>query len=106
MTEQRVALGVEKVDLEAVFNGLTGFDEIALSQRFNMGIENLQERPSMACRAAMFIDLRNHGLGDADAYKQAMEMSLADVMDRVQLPESDDDEGDQGERPLALTPAL
>lgn len=92
-----------KVNLEAVFNSLTGFDEIAMEQRFGMGIQDLQAKPTMAVRAVLFIDFRRGGLDDTAAYKQVMSLPLSEVMERVETPEDDEDEAPA---PLALTPGL
>lgn len=84
----------EKVNLEAVFKSLTGFDEIAIAQRFQMEIQSLRERPSMACRAVLFIDARRKGATDNEAYKRVMEMPLSEVMDIVEVPDDDEDDSD------------
>jgi hypothetical protein len=82
----------EKPEIEDLIKGLTGFDEIAIEQKFKDSILNLG--PSMTMRAIKFVLLRREGLDDKTAYGEAMRLTLQAVKDVFRWDdEAGDDEG-------------
>lgn len=65
---------------DEVMLSLTGFDEIAITQRFGRTIEVLSDDRSMMGRALVFITERRDGKTDDAAYTAALEMTLGDVL--------------------------
>jgi hypothetical protein len=71
---------------DQMLGSLSGFDELAVTKQFGQTIQALipdpekgREGPSpwLYFRALAFIDMRRAGVKDADAYRQAMELSVA-----------------------------
>lgn len=60
---------------------LTGFDEIAIAVRFGQKIGELREDAVTAGRAMAFVHMRRGGAKDAEAYEQAMNMTMREVVD-------------------------
>lgn len=78
-----------------MFGTLNGFDELAIAKQFGTQIHQLHPdeggSPFVFLRALAFIDIRRNGVKDADAYKQAMELSVADANGYFAAPEPDID---------------
>lgn len=55
----------------------TGYDEIAIEQRFKRAFTDLPA--TLASRAMIFVQLRRDGAKDNDAYKVAMDMPLGRI---------------------------
>jgi hypothetical protein len=73
---------MSKTDLTAgeVFDSLTGFDEMAISQHFGHNVTDLAENSTMWARALVFVLLRrDEQINDDDARDKALKMSLKDV---------------------------
>lgn len=59
---------------------LTGFDEIAIKQKFGSPLKQLgDEDPTQFLRALVFVLRRRDGKADAEAFHLAQSMTLADV---------------------------
>lgn len=64
----------------AVFDSLTGFDEIAIAQRFGRTVTDLAQHDStMFTRALVFVIKRRDGATDDGAWDAALGLSLKDV---------------------------
>lgn len=62
------------------FESLTGFDEIAIAQRFGHTVTDLaSSQATMFTRALVFVAQRRDGATDDDAYNAAMNMPMKDV---------------------------
>jgi hypothetical protein len=100
------------------FNSLTGFDELAIAKQFGQALEHLipsenkatgqkTGSPFLFQRALAFVDLRRGGANDRDAFKQAMELSIAEANgyfadDEPDLdPDDPDTEAGKGSEPSA-----
>lgn len=74
---------------EEVFDSLTGFDEIAIAQKFGREVTELAEKsPTTWIRAMVFTVMRREGLSDVDAKQAALELTLAQTQEFF----ADDDE--------------
>ncbi len=80
----------ELPSVEEVVKSLTGFDEIAIEQKFREDFTSLS--PTMTTRALVFILEKRAGAEDKDAYRTSMNMPLGDIQGRF----SEDDEDEQG----------
>jgi len=69
----------DKIDASELANSFTGFDEIAIRQRFGASAEDLSS--TMLTRAVMFIIHRRDGAKDSDAYRSAMNLTLGELGD-------------------------
>lgn len=64
---------------EQVFDSVTGFDEIAIAQKFGLTVMELAEKDgSMFVRSMIFIAKRRDGATDDEAWQAAMGMSTKD----------------------------
>jgi len=97
------AVEAPKPDLlvaEDLVNSLTGFDQIAIRQRFNQRFEELAEDQIMLLRVLYFIHLRRENAGtpgfDKEAFQQAMGIPLGGLQEK--FADSDDaaDPEDEG----------
>lgn len=88
---------------DELFGTLTGFDELAIAKHFHTPVQSLIPDPDdrrggpspwVYFRALVFIDLRRGGTKDADAYKQAMELSVRDAQEYFADPTPDMDAED------------
>lgn len=77
----------ELVDAEAVARSLTGFDEIAIRQAFKADLSEMAETTMM--RATWFIVRRREGALDVEAFREAMTMTLGDLMPLFRRPDKD-----------------
>lgn len=65
-----------------VMESMTGFDEIAVAQKFGGEILSLAEsRQTAFMRALVFVIKRREGLKDADAYRAAQELTLKETQE-------------------------
>lgn len=78
------------VDAEEVAKSLTGFDEIAIRQAFKADLSDMGETTMM--RATWFIVRRREGALDVEAFREAMTMTLGDLMPRFYRPDRKDGE--------------
>lgn len=83
---------------DEVFNSVTGFDEIAIAkhfgQQFHQIIPNKETgtgAPFGFLRVLAFVELRHGGMNDRDAYKQAMDLSVAEANGYFAEPEHEID---------------
>lgn len=88
------ASSVPKLDAEAYFRSLNGFEEIALEQLFRMKLKALANDETRLMRALLVIEGKRAGLVDADAFSQVMLLRLDDVTERFEQPAQDDDEAE------------
>ena len=66
---------------EEVFDSLTGFDEIAISQHFGRTVSDLgSQDQSMFGRALVFVVKRREGANDDDARNAALGLTLTDLV--------------------------
>lgn len=79
---------------EQVFDSVTGFDEIAIAQRFGRTIADLaQGDASMFMRSLVFVVKRREGANDEDAWKDAMGMSTKDTLTGFFAEDSEEEAG-------------
>lgn len=65
-----------------MFESLDGFEEIAVEDRLGMPITDLAEKyPMRLTRGLIYIELMRSGTAKADAWKQAMALTLGGVKD-------------------------
>jgi hypothetical protein len=64
---------------EEVFDSLTGFDEMAITQHFGKTINDLAGDPTMFGRALAFVVERRGGASDDEARTTVLGMALKDV---------------------------
>jgi hypothetical protein len=92
---------------EEVMQSLTGFDEIAIAQRFGAKVLKIaKEDETSFLRSLVFIEKRREGLKDGDAWQAVMEMPLAEVQEY--FPDDDEfdpDEPDTASGKGSMTPA-
>jgi len=75
-----------------IFEDLSGFDEIAIRQKFGEDVTKLRKQPFMFMRSLAFIDQRRRlGLNDKNAYEAVMRMPVSELQDYF----PDDDEPDE-----------
>ncbi|HET6915737.1 MAG TPA: hypothetical protein VFH56_06560 [Acidimicrobiales bacterium] len=80
-----------KLNGSDLFESLTGFEEIAIAQRFGRTVLDLASSDqTMFGRALVFAGTRREGATDDDAWQTAMEMPLKQVQELV--AEADEDE--------------
>lgn len=101
-----------KPSVEELFQSLTGFDELAIKDKF--GIENpaeVEHRPIIWTRALVFIIFKRDGMNSQQAYQAAMETPsgildsfFADDPEDV-LPDDPDSEPGKDSTPLELVPS-
>jgi hypothetical protein len=80
MTEDTVdagLLGGLKLDARAMSRTLTGFDEIAIKQRYGAPWDSLDGM--FAARALMFVQMRRDGSTDGQAYRASMEATIGQL---------------------------
>lgn len=78
---------------EEAFDSLTGFDEIAIAQRFGRTVSELATRDeSMFGRALVFVFKRRGGATDDEAYNAALSLSMKEFMTFF-AAESDEESG-------------
>jgi hypothetical protein len=78
---------------EQVFDSVTGFDEIAISQHFGRTVMEMAEKdPSMFVRALIFVAKRREGATDDEARNAALEMPFKEYSDYF-APESVEEVG-------------
>lgn len=76
----------EKINLQDMSESLNGFDEIAIRQRFRMGISDMQNDAFTYMRALWFVHVRRtDGLKDPEAYNAAMDLSIKELGERFDL---------------------
>ena len=64
---------------EDCFQGINGFDEIAIGRSFGEDLSDLRRKPFMFVRALVFVHLRRGGAKDGEAHKQAMNLTMSDL---------------------------
>ena len=90
-TEETEAL----IDIEEMVDSLTGFDQIAIRQRFNERFDSLAEDPIMLTRGIYFVQLRRDGEKDADAFNQAMTIPFGELQGKFTQSEDAVDPEDE-----------
>lgn len=71
-----------------LLDSLTGFEELAISERFGFDITTLLDRSAtMAGRALVFTEKTRSGQKPGDAYKGAMSMTVRAVNDHFDTDE-------------------
>jgi len=87
---------------EDLVNSLTGFDQIAIRQRFNQRFEELAEDQIMLLRVLYFIHLRRENAGtqgggyDKEAFQQSMGMPMGDLQEKFADADNAADPDDEG----------
>jgi hypothetical protein len=66
-----------KIDMEALSRSLTGFDEIAICNKFHREFTDLPG--TRQARALLFISKKREGMTDADAFKLVMDLPLGEL---------------------------
>lgn len=89
-----------KPTAESIAESLTGFDEIAIEQKFGAGPSELSGTKML--RAMAFTLHRRAGMDDKTAYRECMQASLKDIVSTF-ADDSEDDEG-KGESESETTP--
>lgn len=75
-------------DLTAIVNSFSGWDEIAIEQRFRRSFALMGES-SLALRAAHFVSLRRDGMDDKTAHAAAMDITFGELTDIYMQPSGD-----------------
>jgi len=94
--------GPDLLKAEDLVNSLTGFDQIAIRQRFNQRFDELSEDPVMLLRALYFIHLRRENAGtqgggyDKEAFQQSMGMPMGDLQEKFADADNAADPDDEG----------
>lgn len=96
----------KKITPTEATESLTGFDEIAIKQRFGTPVGLLgQQDPTQYMRALAFVIYRRDGKPDAEAYQMAQDARIGDLNDMFASPKKKDDpESDFGEQPPTTKP--
>jgi hypothetical protein len=84
----------DKIVADALANSLTGFDQLAIQKYFGLRFDQIGEDPTMFLRALWFVTLRRGPAKpkDADAYREAMGVSLGDLTAKFETaPDLDED---------------
>lgn len=68
-----------KTTYDEAVEGLSGYDEVAIEKKFGTDLDSL--RLSMQLRALFFVRVKGGGSTEADAYKQAMELTVKQLGD-------------------------
>lgn len=86
-----------------VFDSLTGFDEMSITQHFGRPISELVDDSSMFGRALVFVLKRRDGANDDDARNAALEMTLKAVSGYFaeESQESGKDENSSESQPMS-----
>lgn len=78
---------------QEVAESLTGFDEIAIKQKFGMALKPLgDEDQTQFLRALVFVLRRRDGKQDAEAFHLAQSATLAEVSEEFQQPGAADED--------------
>lgn len=87
----------DRLDGNVLARSLTGFDQLAIRERFRAKVDDLAQDDMMFARALLFIHLMRGGAKSADAYSQAMCLGLDELQARFVSQESagDVDEDDE-----------
>lgn len=89
---------------QEVAESLTGFDEIAIKQKFGMALKPLgDEDQTQFLRALVFVLRRRDGKQDAEAFHLAQAATLSEVSAQFQQP-GEEAEADFVEPPRTTTP--
>ena len=80
-----------RIDVQAVYESLTGFDEMAIKAKFGMPVAELDG--ATQSRTALFITRKREGMNDADAFKFAMGTTNGDLEGMLVKPGDLDAEG-------------
>lgn len=98
--DDEVTPAPDLLDAQALVNTLTGFDEIAIRQRFNERFESIAEDQLMLLRVLYFVHLRRENAGtsgfDKVAFQQAMEMPLGALQEKFADADQASDPDDEG----------
>jgi hypothetical protein len=82
---------------EETFDSLTGFDEIAIAQRFGRSVGDLATSdPSMFGRALVFVIKRRDGANDEEAWNAAMGLSMKGFTEFFAEPSEEEAGKDKG----------
>lgn len=87
------------IDFEEVTRSINGFDEIAITGMFGQRFARMED--TTAARAVLFVVLRRtEKLNDKDAYREAMNLGLAELEARFRMDTGSEvlSESDQAER--------
>jgi hypothetical protein len=68
-----------KIHATSMSKSFTGFDEIAIRQRFGTDLEELSS--TMLTRAILFVVHRRDGVKDAEAYSRSMLVPIGELAD-------------------------
>lgn len=90
--EASAQVEIHKLDAEAYFRGLNGFEEIALEQLFRRRLKSIADNETMLMRALLVIEAKRAGQSDADAFHNVMLLALDAVTDRFEQPDEAEDE--------------
>lgn len=83
MAKNVTKAAAQKAVQEAI-KSMTGFDEIAVKQKFGTPIvELLQGDQLQGLRAILFVEFRRDGKKDDEAFHRAQEISISEVNERI-----------------------
>jgi len=95
-------MATKKPTLKEVSQSLTGFDEIAIKQKFSTSLAQLsQDDATQFARALAFVLERRDGKNDAEAYHIVQTDTLAKINARFR---EEDAEADFSEPPTTTAP--
>lgn len=73
-----------------VLNSMNGFDRLAVATNFGRSINDLRDDPFTFLTALVFVERKREGLGDQDAFRAAMELSIEELGEYF-TPDHDED---------------
>ena len=82
------------INLEQTLRSMNGYDEIAVQNMFRVPLKDLDG--TTASRVAVFLTKRREGTHDGEAFKQSMELTIADLESLIDTADEADDEGKAG----------
>lgn len=85
-----------KINLSELSQSVNGFDQIAIRTRFHERFDVLADDPMMLSRALYFVHRRREGVKDAEAFQEAMLLTMGDLTSKFEAaPDGDEFEGDE-----------
>lgn len=100
-------MSTTEITTEEMFESLTGFDEIAISNHFGGEVMDLSEnKPMTFIRALVFVQERRNGSKDSDAKQKAMELTVKEITnyfteDDEPMPEEPVTDSGKGDEPAS-----
>lgn len=101
--ETKATQAAVKKAIQNAVESMTGFDEIAVKQKFGAPLDSLLQQDRLqGLRAIVFVEIRREGKKDDEAFHRTQELSIKEVNARFIKP--DDGLADFDEKPSTTTP--